>query len=52
MVEDIVLDELRFDGHPGTPIWAYLPERVLAAGSLSKVAWGALRVGWLRGPDR
>src|SRR6185369_2698471 len=29
---------------------AYLPERVLAAGSLSKVAWGALRVGWLRGP--
>jgi DNA-binding transcriptional MocR family regulator len=50
VVEDIVLDELRFDGHPGTPIWAYLPERVLAAGSLSKVAWGALRVGWLRGP--
>jgi DNA-binding transcriptional MocR family regulator len=50
LIEDIVLDELRFDSHPGTPMWAHLPERVLAAGSLSKVAWGALRVGWLRGP--
>jgi DNA-binding transcriptional MocR family regulator len=50
LIEDIVLDDLRFDGHPGTPIWAHLPERVLAAGSLSKVAWGALRVGWLRAP--
>ena len=27
-----------------------MPERVLAAGSLSKVAWGGLRVGWLRAP--
>ena len=32
------------------PLWAHSPERVLAAGSLSKVAWGALRVGWLRAP--
>jgi DNA-binding transcriptional MocR family regulator len=45
-----VLDELRFDGDPGVPIWALLPERVFAAGSLSKVAWGGLRVGWLRAP--
>ena len=50
LVEDIVLDELRFDDDPGTPLWALAPERVLAAGSLSKVAWGALRVGWLRAP--
>jgi DNA-binding transcriptional MocR family regulator len=50
LIEDTVLDELRFDGHPGTPMWAHLPERVLAAGSLSKVAWGGLRVGWLRAP--
>lgn len=50
LIEDIVLDELRFDGDPGVPLWAHQPERVLAAGSLSKVAWGALRVGWLRAP--
>jgi DNA-binding transcriptional MocR family regulator len=50
VIEDTVLDELRFDGDPGVPLWALLPERVLAAGSLSKVAWGGLRVGWLRAP--
>lgn len=50
IVEDTVLDELRYDGDPGTPLWAIAPERVLAAGSLSKVAWGGLRVGWLRAP--
>ncbi|MGZ4254283.1 MAG: aminotransferase-like domain-containing protein [Solirubrobacteraceae bacterium] len=50
VVEDSVLDELRFDGEPGIPLWAYVPDRVLAAGSLSKVAWGGLRVGWLRAP--
>ncbi|MFL5828326.1 MAG: aminotransferase class I/II-fold pyridoxal phosphate-dependent enzyme [Solirubrobacteraceae bacterium] len=50
VIEDTVLDELSFDGDPGPPLWALLPERVLAAGSLSKVAWGGLRVGWLRAP--
>ena len=50
VIEDTVLDELRFDGDLGVPLWAMLPERVLAAGSLSKVAWGGLRVGWLRAP--
>jgi DNA-binding transcriptional MocR family regulator len=50
VIEDTVLDELRFDGNPGAPLWAHVPERVLAAGSLSKVAWGGLRVGWLRAP--
>jgi DNA-binding transcriptional MocR family regulator len=50
VIEDTVLDELRFDGDPGAPIWALQPGRVLAAGSLSKVAWGGLRVGWLRAP--
>jgi DNA-binding transcriptional MocR family regulator len=50
VIEDTVLDELRFDGDPGAPLWALQPEHVLAAGSLSKVAWGGLRVGWLRAP--
>jgi DNA-binding transcriptional MocR family regulator len=50
VIEDTVLDDLRFDADPGPPVWAHLPERVLAVGSLSKVAWGGLRVGWLRAP--
>jgi len=50
VVEDTVLDELCFDADPGAPLWALLPEGVFAAGSLSKVAWGGLRVGWLRAP--
>jgi DNA-binding transcriptional MocR family regulator len=50
VIEDCVLDELCFDADPGIPLWALLPERVLAAGSLSKIAWGGLRVGWLRAP--
>jgi DNA-binding transcriptional MocR family regulator len=50
VIEDTVLDELRFDADPGPPLWAHAPGRVLAAGSLSKIAWGGLRVGWLRAP--
>jgi DNA-binding transcriptional MocR family regulator len=50
VIEDTLLDDLRFDAKPGTPLWALAPDRVLAAGSLSKVVWGALRVGWLRAP--
>lgn len=50
VIEDTVLDELCFDGDPGAPLWALQRERVLAAGSLSKIAWGGLRVGWLRAP--
>jgi DNA-binding transcriptional MocR family regulator len=50
VIEDTVLDELRFDGDPGVPLWALVPERVLAVGSLSKVGWGGLRIGWLRAP--
>jgi DNA-binding transcriptional MocR family regulator len=50
VVEDTVLEELNYAADPGTPMWALAPERVLAAGSLSKVAWGGLRIGWLRAP--
>jgi DNA-binding transcriptional MocR family regulator len=50
VIEDTVLDDLRFDADPGPPVWAHAPDRVLAAGSLSKVTWGGLRVGWLRAP--
>lgn len=50
IVEDTVLDELRYDADPGVPLWTLAPERVLMAGSLSKFVWGGLRVGWLRAP--
>jgi DNA-binding transcriptional MocR family regulator len=36
---------------PTVPIAAHGPaERVLTIGSLSKVLWGGLRLGWIRGP--
>lgn len=50
VIEDTVLEGLDYSGEPGTPLWALAPDRVLAAGSLSKVGWGGLRVGWLRAP--
>jgi DNA-binding transcriptional MocR family regulator len=49
VVEDAALDDLRFDGGP-PPLRALAPERVLHVGSLSKLAWAGLRVGWIAGP--
>lgn len=48
VVEDATLDLLRFDG-PLPPLRALAPERVLHVGSLSKLAWAGLRVGWISG---
>jgi DNA-binding transcriptional MocR family regulator len=49
VLEDNVLDGLVYDGSHEPPIAAY-SDRVLSAGSLGKIAWGGLRIGWLRGP--
>lgn len=55
IVDDRTLAETRFDGgSPVTPLAALLAEhapgsRVLTLGSTSKIAWGGLRVGWIRG---
>jgi DNA-binding transcriptional MocR family regulator len=48
LIEDEVLADLGFNGEMPTPLAAYGP--VLTVGSLSKVIWGGLRVGWVRGP--
>ena len=51
VIDDIALDELTFDPRP-RPRLASLCRRatVLTIGSVSKVAWGGLRVGWMRAP--
>ena len=51
VVEDIVQRELWFDQPPPPPIASYAPGApVLTVGSMSKVFWGGLRLGWIRGP--
>jgi len=51
VVEDESLAELTFDGEPPPPIAACAPRAaILTVGSTSKLFWGGLRVGWLRGP--
>lgn len=55
IVDDRTLAETRFIGAPRpTPLATLLAEharadRVLTLGSISKIAWGGLRIGWIRG---
>lgn len=52
IVEDGTLADLSIDlSSPPPPIAAHAPQRgVISIGSLSKLFWGGLRVGWVRGP--
>jgi DNA-binding transcriptional MocR family regulator len=52
IVEDGTLSELSIDGlKVPAPLAAHAPEdTVLTIGSLSKLYWGGLRIGWIRGP--
>jgi DNA-binding transcriptional MocR family regulator len=51
IVEDLCIDEIGFDDTVRAPIGSYAPGgRILTIGSLSKVVWGGLRIGWVRGP--
>ncbi|MCE7002687.1 PLP-dependent aminotransferase family protein [Kibdelosporangium philippinense] len=49
LIEDEVLADLSFDGSLPLPIAAYGP--AVTIGSLSKVVWGGLRVGWVRASE-
>ncbi|HEY8584543.1 MAG TPA: PLP-dependent aminotransferase family protein [Capillimicrobium sp.] len=49
VLEDATLDEVRFAG-PRTPLRALSPQRVIRIGSISKIVWGGLRVGWVCAP--
>jgi DNA-binding transcriptional MocR family regulator len=50
LIDDEVLSELGFPGEPVPPPLAAFAGSVISVGSLSKVAWGGLRIGWVRAP--
>ena len=53
MLEDESLSELSFGAEPPPPIARFAPKAtVLTVGSMSKLFWGGLRVGWVRGRAR
>ena len=52
VIEDIVQRELWLDRPAPPPIASYTPDApVLTVGSMSKVFWGGLRLGWIRGAE-
>ena len=52
VVEDNTLADLSFGAKPPRPIASFTESgNVLTVGSLSKLFWGGLRVGWLRGQE-
>ncbi|WP_433236085.1 PLP-dependent aminotransferase family protein [Streptosporangium sp. CA-135522] len=51
IVEDRTLAELVYEGDPPAPLADGHPHGTVTVGSLSKVLWGGLRVGWLRAPE-
>ena len=52
IVEDDALADLTLGPEPPPPIAAFSRDGpVLTVGSLSKVLWGGLRIGWIRAPE-
>lgn len=52
VVEDDTLADLTLGAEPPPPIAAFSREGpVITIGSLSKVLWGGLRIGWIRAPE-
>ncbi|HXM76134.1 MAG TPA: PLP-dependent aminotransferase family protein [Thermoanaerobaculia bacterium] len=53
ILEDQTLSDVSLGPPPPPPIAAFSRRGdVLTVGSLSKLYWGGLRIGWLRGPER
>jgi DNA-binding transcriptional MocR family regulator len=50
LIDDEALADLGFPGEPAPPPLAVHHDQVITIGSLSKVVWGGLRVGWVRAP--
>ncbi len=52
VVEDNTLADLPLAGDPPPPLAAFEPEApILTVGSLSKLFWGGLRIGWIRASE-
>lgn len=52
IIEDLTLADLTLGDEPPPPIGAFQGEvPVLTIGSLSKLFWGGLRIGWIRAPE-
>ena len=52
VVEDMTLADLAFEPRVAAPLAKFARDlTVLTVGSLSKLFWGGLRVGWVRGPE-
>ncbi len=52
VLEDLVLADLRFDQCSVRPLASRTSgASVLVIGSISKLGWGGLRIGWLRAPE-
>ena len=55
LVEDLTLAETQREGTIPPPIAAFATAEtgatILTLGSLSKLMWGGLRMGWIRGPE-
>ena len=51
MIDDEVLSDLAFPGVGVPPPLAAYADGVISVGSLSKIVWGGLRIGWVRAPE-
>jgi DNA-binding transcriptional MocR family regulator len=50
LIDDEVLCDLGFPGEHAPPPLAAYSDTVISVGSLSKIVWGGLRIGWVRAP--
>jgi DNA-binding transcriptional MocR family regulator len=52
VIDDASLTDVPLDGDPPPPLAAFAPGApILTVGSLSKLFWGGLRVGWIRASE-
>jgi DNA-binding transcriptional MocR family regulator len=51
LIDDEVLADLGFPGEQAPPPLAAYAEGVISVGSLSKIVWAGLRIGWVRAPE-
>ena len=51
VIEDLALADINLDGPAPRSVAAYASQaNILSIGSVSKLFWGGLRLGWMRGP--